>query len=581
MRIPYSLPLLTLLVAIAGCDGSAPDVEEPGPDDPMPSGPAYVLVSTTESRVIGAGSSVVFHASAWSAENRLLGNAAFVWSSSDPLVAIVDSTGLVTTTGVGRTTLTASSAGVAGSAALEVLPTGVQYLSVLTAHDLLPEGIEAYQLDVVALDALRNPIAAEMDSVVWRSSDPSVVTVNLDGAVSAASPGTADVSAEVNDVSASTEIEVVSTTGFGDHTLDLELIALLRSMAPAGVVRPPTGMSVALVEDGRLVMARGYGLSGLPNDDPVEPGSLFRIASISKPLTAVTLLRLVDEGLLSLDDKLIEVAPSLIPDGGPADPRAAQIELNMLLEHRGGWDRSVDPNPLFILRTIADEMGVPSPPSRTAFAQWVFSRPLHYAPGTRYTYNNVNYLVLGEVIEAVTGMPFEEHVRSTVLAPIGATSLRVGGTLERDRQPGEVVYQYAGADQSVFDEEPGVLPRQYGGRFNLRLTEASGGWIGSAVDLARFGRAFRDGVLVSTESHDYMIADHSDSGVYGAGWVLDDDGINHSGLLEGSNSILSIRDDGRIIVLLFNGNTDRPFTDFIDQILAIPDWPDHDLFLVY
>ena len=133
----------------------------------------------------------------------------------------------------------------------------------------------------------------------------------------------------------------------------------------------------------------------------------------------------------------------------------------------------------------------------------------------------------------------------------------------------------------MFDEEPGVLLRQYGGRFNLRLTEASGGWIGSAVDLARFGRAFQDGLLVSTELRDYMTADHSGSGVYGAGWVLDDAGINHSGLLEGSNSILSIRDDGRIVVLLFNGNIDRPFADFIDQILAVQDWPDHDLFSVY
>ena len=415
--------MLGLLVAIAGCDGSSLDEEEPRPDDPMPSGPAYVLVSTTESRVIGTGRTVSFHATAWSDENRLLGNATFAWSSSDTQVAVIDSTGLVTTTGVGRTSLTASSSGVVGSATLEVLPTGVQYLSVLAEHDLLPEGIEAYQLEVAALDALRNPIEAEMDSVVaWRSSDPNVVTVNLNGSVSAISPGAANVSAEVNGVSASIDVEVVATTGSGNYALDLELISLLRSMNAAGVVRPPTGMSVALVEDGRLVMARGYG-PGLPGGEAVEPGSLFRIASISKPITAVTLLRLVDQGLLSLDDKLIEVAPSLLPAGGPTDPRAAQIELNMLLEHRGGWDRSVDPNPLFILRTIADDMGVPSPPSRTAFAQWVFSRSLHYAPGTRYTYNNVNYLVLGEVIETVTGVPFEEHVRNTVLAPIGATSL--------------------------------------------------------------------------------------------------------------------------------------------------------------
>ena len=160
--------------------------------------------------------------------------------------------------------------------------------------------------------------------------------------------------------------------------------------------------------------------------------------------------------------------------------------------------------------------------------------------------------------------------------------MQVGFSRRAEQVEGEVVYHFPGNGPSVFDDTPGLLPDAYGGLFDLQLKDASGGWLASAVDLARFAIAM-DGDpltpdLLSAPTHDYMTTDHSGLGVYGAGWILDSGSIYHTGALEGTNSILTIRHDGLTIVLLFNGNINIAFLQFLDPIARVAGWPDHDLF---
>ena len=90
-------------------------------------------------------------------------------------------------------------------------------------------------------------------------------------------------------------------------------------------------MAVAVVKDGRLVMARGYGFADPSTDTPVEPTSLFRIASVSKPITAVATLTLIEAGQLTLEDKVFDIATDALPPGGAADDGVADITVAHLL----------------------------------------------------------------------------------------------------------------------------------------------------------------------------------------------------------------------------------------------------------
>src|SRR5207244_6196745 len=119
--------------------------------------------------------------------------------------------------------------------------------------------------------------------------------------------------------------------------------------------------------DGRLVLARGYGYADTATREMVAPTSLFRLASLSKPITAAAVLSLVDDGRISLDTPLTSVAGDLLsPDWADVDPRIAQITVRDLLRHTAGWDPAVSGEPNFAAREIALDLGLPPPaPART------------------------------------------------------------------------------------------------------------------------------------------------------------------------------------------------------------------------
>ena len=108
------------------------------------------------------------------------------------------------------------------------------------------------------------------------------------------------------------------------------------------------GGAIAVVRDGRLVFARGYGLADIQNQELVRPDSLFRIASLSKPVTAVAVLKLVEDGKLDLDAKVFEVLSDFgEPDGASRDPRIDDITVRHLLHHAGGWDKNESYDPMW------------------------------------------------------------------------------------------------------------------------------------------------------------------------------------------------------------------------------------------
>jgi hypothetical protein len=118
------------------------------------------------------------------------------------------------------------------------------------------------------------------------------------------------------------------------------------------------GASLAVAKDGRLVFARGHGFSDLERQVPVQPDSLFRIASVSKPITSAAVLSLVEHGRLDLNARAFELLESLKPPRGAAvDPRLATITVRQLLWHAGGWDRDRSFDPMFSGVSIGGNRG--------------------------------------------------------------------------------------------------------------------------------------------------------------------------------------------------------------------------------
>ena len=340
--------------------------------------------------------------------------------------------------------------------------------------------------------------------------------------------------------------------------------------------------SLAITHHGKLVFARGYTWSKA--DSPVtEPISLFRIASLSKPITSAGILKLVEYNQLSLDDKVIDILPFGTPDGQIPDPNLGKVTILHLLEHLGGWDRDKAFDPMFADKKISKALGSPLPVTQADIITFMNGQPLQYRPGTKYAYSNYGYCLLGRVIEQKTGMSYEDYIKRIVLSPLGITKMQIGHSNREDRAPGEVTYE--SKSESVY------------GSFNLENMDSHGGWLASAPDLVRFTAAFDDASncpILSAASIDTMFSlpatitrEKYKPGdyYYARGWEVRDYGDGrrntwHTGSLPGCYTFMARWSNGVNCVVLFNKR--GPGFDKIDPILSktarsISTWPEYDL----
>jgi N-acyl-D-amino-acid deacylase len=332
------------------------------------------------------------------------------------------------------------------------------------------------------------------------------------------------------------------------------------------------GGSLTVARNGHIVYSRGFGLADRERQELVQPDSLFRIASISKPITAVAVLQLAERGKLRLDDKVFDVLGLKAEPDDSFDERWRRVTLRHCLQHRGGWDRARSGDPLFRSPRIVRSLGIEPPARPDDIIRFMLRQPFDFEPGARYAYSNFGFCLLGRVIEKVTGRKYEDYVRAEVLAPLGVRSMRLGRTLLEDRLPGEVRYYAAG-------KSPGVLPALLGrqvdppyGSWSQESLDSIGGWVASAPDLVRFASAFIDPrrcPVLKEESIAEMLARPEGEGgskpddkaarrwYYACGWMvrpLDARRLTvyHTGSLSGTSTLLVRRADGLVWAALFN-----------------------------
>src|SRR5215471_5053753 len=251
------------------------------------------------------------------------------------------------------------------------------------------------------------------------------------------------------------------------------------------------GGAIAIVKDGRLMAVRSYGLANIATGEAFQPDTLCRIGSISKTVTAVTILNLVEGGKLGLDDKVFSSLLGNLqpPVGRTVDPRLRDISVRHLLHHTGGHGRAsgVDPLNSALAETAAEVLHTGKPPGYETIIRYAMGLPLDFDPGMRYSYSNFGFMVLARVIEKVTGQPYENAVREQVLIPLSLRRMALGRTMPDDLRPGEAHYYdmpRAPLALSMFPDARRLMPRPYA-QFELEAADGCGQWIASAIDLAR------------------------------------------------------------------------------------------------
>jgi CubicO group peptidase (beta-lactamase class C family) len=401
-------------------------------------------------------------------------------------------------------------------------------------------------------------------SLKYVSHNQSVATVNANGTISAVAPGATYVVVSVADrpevrdsVRVRVFIEEIPITGAtvpGMASYDQLITDFMRKHSV-------NGGAVAVMYGGRLLYARGFGYADVENKTLAQPDALFRIASVSKPITSAAIMTLIEEGKLALDDLVAPFIADLAPaPGATVDPHWDQITVRQLLNHSGGWDRT-KPNggfdPMDRPGIAAAAVGAPAPASPETLIRYMKGMPLDFNPGEKFAYSNFGFAILGILIERLSGMPYEEYVRARVLQPVGANRTRSGKSRMSDALPEEVKYYWPGQGvnaplvPSVFPGE-GLVPLNYGG-FHMEAMYASGAWVSSTVDLLRFlggvdGRADRPDILspqviaAMTSKNNGATVCISSGCYYAGGWFVRSvgDGVTwwHGGTLPGTSAML-------------------------------------------
>ncbi len=290
--------------------------------------------------------------------------------------------------------------------------------------------------------------------------------------------------------------------------------------------------SMLLARNGRPLFAWHGGLADRESMIAVSAATRFRMASLGKMITAVAILQLADAGRLSLDDRLSKHLADY-----PNQDVADAITLRQLLNHTSGTGE-----------VFGERFAEMSGSLRTHRDYWnaFADTPLAFEPGSRDRYSNLDYILLGSVIEAVSGQSYYDYVETHVYRPAGMTS--TGSAPESEHVP-QRAHAYTKVD-GAWTRETASLP--------WRGTAAGGGYT-TADDLLRFARALQDGTLLSAGSLQLATRPQNHKAWYGYGFMVDGEGarrqFGHEGGAPGTDALINIVPAaGYVVIGLSNGD---------------------------
>ena len=327
--------------------------------------------------------------------------------------------------------------------------------------------------------------------------------------------------------------------------------------------------SIAISRNDQFVYDEASGMADRAHMTQVQQDSLFRIASVSKPITSVTIFSLIEQGRLHLTDKVFGPSGVLGVKYGnpPYQQYITDITVDHLLTHTsGGWPND-DTDPM--MHNLGWDQ-------TKLITETIAKVPITYPPGTHWAYSNFGYCVLGRVIEQVTGQPYESYVQTNILGPCGISTMQIAKNKESQRVNNEVVYV------GQYSEDPYKL--------NVTRMDSHGGWIASSTELVQFLNhvAGAPGIpallkpatikMMTTPATAYPPGDAR----YARGWMVRNNGAGnwwHNGSLPGTTTIMVRTPTGFCWAALANTRT-QPSNEIntaIDQMMwnmvrTVPSW---------
>jgi D-alanyl-D-alanine carboxypeptidase len=257
----------------------------------------------------------------------------------------------------------------------------------------------------------------------------------------------------------------------------LDLAAIDATIADYVREKGLVGLSVAIMRDGEIVFAKGYGQRSIEGSLAVEPETTFAVGSVTKQFTCACILLLAEEGKLSIDDPVAKYFPNLT--------RSKDITLRDLMNHTSGYP---DYYPLdFVDRRLA------KPISQEELLANYAGGKLDFEPGSRYSYSNTGYILLGSIIEKVSGQKFGDFLTSRILKPHGLTHSQFGS----GSGLASVAIGYNGF--ALGEPEPAASEGD-------GWIDAAGGLWASAPDLLRWNLALHGGQVLRPASYETMTA---------------------------------------------------------------------------
>jgi CubicO group peptidase (beta-lactamase class C family) len=306
--------------------------------------------------------------------------------------------------------------------------------------------------------------------------------------------------------------------------------AILRQDVPAA----GPGVSAVVSENGRIVWIGATGQADLGGKTQLTPDSLFRYASITKQFTAALVLKLVDEGRLSLDDTLGKLLPSETPVAWHP------VTVRQLLNHTSGIP-SYTAKPGFMAEAYTAQ-----PITTRQLIDATRDMPADFAPGTAFRYNNSGYVLLSAIAEKLTGKRWYLALREKITGPLGLTSIRCGC------EPG--VREVASYSQ---DDKPSQ-------KIDMSFPSGAGALIGNAADLARWAAALHGGKVLKPVTYQEMITPRLPDGAaerYGFGLTRNEvrglETIGHNGGIFGFNTESLYAPDRKLFVAVLSNSDAR------------------------
>lgn len=353
------------------------------------------------------------------------------------------------------------------------------------------------------------------------------------------------------------------------------------------------GVSLAVVKDEKLVYAQGFGPANRIGDQ-VQPGYLFRVASVSKLLTAVAIMKLVEDHKLQLDDCVF--GPNgIIKDSifnKVRDKKLYKITVRNLLSHSGGWTQRYG-DPAFNSLTVAEKVGDEAPATIKSYYKFIASRRLSFYPGTQSSYSNMGYMFLEQVIATASGQPYEDFIQDNILIPNGITDMHIGNSYAANKRPNEVNYfEVEGSSLVPEYNGSGKMVAKSDGGNPIELLGSAGGWICSAIELARLVTYIDDepGVpdILKASSIDEMTDNTYAQGPLGWKTTLNNGSWIRTGSMAGTSAMIKRTEDGLTWVFISNTSSwkgsllSRDINQLMYQICRrVKDWPEEDLFNYY